>query len=219
VEYFAMLPELGDARFERLARACTTLGYPTVDDFNVRALEALDALGGVAALVVVPNAEPRSAMSGLQGVMPTAIVDPGDEDIEDASWVVAPWAIDQHSPIASIRLFVDAERARGRRYAATHGSAHCAWANSTGRLARVDDATVVVERDGALLTPALAAGALDDVWRSRLLSEDVVREAGLAIGDLDTHQAAIVTPRGAVVILAGGDRSAFEALYRALERG
>ena len=55
VEYFAELPELADARFERLARACTNLGYPTVDEFNVRALEALDAHTGRAALVVVPT--------------------------------------------------------------------------------------------------------------------------------------------------------------------
>jgi branched-subunit amino acid aminotransferase/4-amino-4-deoxychorismate lyase len=218
VEYFAELPELGDARFERLARACASLGYPTIDAFNLRALEALDALAGPAALVVVPTGEPRSAMAGLQGVAPAAVADPGDESLDHASWVVAPWAINQHSPIVSVRLFVDAERTRGHRYAAAHGAAHCAWENTNGRLARIDDATVVVERDRQLLTPALAAGALDDMWRSRLLTTDVVREAALAVADLDTHPAAIVTPRGTMTLLAGADESAFEALHRALER-
>src|SRR5262249_11825569 len=139
VEYFAELPELGDARFERLARACTSLGYPTVDEFKVHALEALHALAGPAALVIVPTGEPRGAMGGLQGVAPAAVADPGDANHDDGSWVVAPWAIDQQSPIVSVRLFVDAERTRGRRYAAENGSAHCAWANTNGRLARVDD--------------------------------------------------------------------------------
>jgi hypothetical protein len=217
VEYFAELPELGDTRFERITRSCASLGYPTIDEFNVRALEALEAIPGPAALVVVPMAEPRSAMAGLQGVAPAAVADPGG-DAGDGSWVVAPWTVDQHSPIVSVRLFVDAERARGNRYASEHSSAHCAWGNVNGRLARVDDATVVVERDGKLLTPALAAGALDDIWRSRLLTDDVVREAALAIGDLDRHGAAIVTPRGAVTLLDGAEQSAFETLYRALER-
>src|SRR5262249_37911730 len=117
VEYFAELPELGDTRFERMTRACASLGYPTVDDFNVHALDVLEVIAGPAALVVVPTGEPRSAMAGLQGVAPAAVADPGDantreQGLDEGSWVVAPWAIDQNSPIVSVRLFVDAERTR-----------------------------------------------------------------------------------------------------------
>jgi para-aminobenzoate synthetase/4-amino-4-deoxychorismate lyase len=76
-----------------------------------------------------------------------------------------------------------------QEYADRLGTDEVIYLNERGELAEGSRTTIFIERDGALLTPALAAGLLPGTLRAELLAVGKAREAILTLADLETADA------------------------------
>ena len=72
-----------------------------------------------------------------------------------------------------------------KHYAETLGADEVIYLNERGELAEGSRTTIFLERDGILLTPALASGLLPGTLRAALIAEGRAREATLTIDDLN----------------------------------
>ena len=76
-----------------------------------------------------------------------------------------------------------------QEYADRLGADEVIYLNERGELAEGSRTTIFIERDGELLTPALAAGLLPGTLRAQLLAEGKAREAVLTLADLQSADA------------------------------
>jgi para-aminobenzoate synthetase/4-amino-4-deoxychorismate lyase len=76
-----------------------------------------------------------------------------------------------------------------QEYADRLGTDEVVYLNERGELAEGSRTTIFIERDGELLTPALAAGLLPGTLRAQLLAEGKAREAVLTLADLQSADA------------------------------
>lgn len=105
-------------------------------------------------------------------------------------YVVSPTRLDSHDAFlfhkTTRREVYDGEWAH---YHDTLGSDEVLYLNERGEVAEGSRTNIFVERDGALLTPALSGGLLPGVLRAELLASGRVREAVLVLEDLNTSDA------------------------------
>jgi para-aminobenzoate synthetase/4-amino-4-deoxychorismate lyase len=80
------------------------------------------------------------------------------------------------------RDFYEGERAR---VAALTGADEVIFLNADGQLCEGSFTSLFIERDGALLTPALSCGLLPGVLRQELIETGEAREAKLTLSDLE----------------------------------
>ena len=101
----------------------------------------------------------------------------------------ARWAVETIRADDPLRRHKTSERAQYdaalRQIAATPGVFDVLFCNERGEVAEGARSNVFVERDGVLLTPPLASGALPGVLRADLLASGRAREAVLYPDDLD----------------------------------
>ena len=101
----------------------------------------------------------------------------------------ARWAAETIRADDPLRRHKTSERAQYdaalRQIAATPGVFDVLFCNERGEVAEGARSNVFVERDGVLLTPPLASGALPGVLRADLLASGRAREAVLHPDDLD----------------------------------
>jgi len=169
----------------RLARSAAGLGLPAPDDDEVRAATA-------AVLGAAPDAgRLRITYTGGPGPLgshrlpdadqrPTIVVLAGPATRAEASRAVrVPWVRNERSPVAGLKTTSYAENVVALAEAYRRGADEAILANTVGELCEGTGSNVLVERDGALLTPPLASGCLAGITRE--LALEWGREAGLTV--------------------------------------
>ncbi len=81
------------------------------------------------------------------------------------------------------RTLYDGEHARAAK---EHGADEVVYLNTRGELAEGSRTNIFIERDGALLTPALTSGLLPGTLRAELLESGRAREAILTLADVES---------------------------------
>ena len=169
----------------RLARSAAGLGLPAPDDDEVRAATA-------AVLGAAPDAgRLRITYTGGPGPLgshrlpdadqrPTIVVLAGPATRAEASRAVrVPWVRNERSAVAGLKTTSYAENVVALAEAYRRGADEAILANTVGELCEGTGSNVLVERDGALLTPPLASGCLAGITRE--LALEWGREAGLTV--------------------------------------
>jgi len=183
IETLAFRPQGGlvllDRHLERLARSAAYFGIP------------LPAGAAAAALAAAGKdyEEPMRVRLLLEedgalsiSAVPLAPTDPQ----KPFRFVLASEPVDENNPLlyhkTTARAFLDEPR---QRAAKAHGVDEVVFTNGRGELTEGSITTLFVERDGVLLTPALASGLLPGTLRAQLLAEGRAREAVLTPADLE----------------------------------
>ncbi|MDM7831290.1 aminotransferase class IV [Cellulomonas edaphi] len=159
----------------RLDRSATGLGLPSPDADEVRA--AVDAV-----LAAAPGAgRLRITYTGGPGPLgsnrlpadeqrPTLIVLAGPATRAEASRAVrVPWVRNERSGVAGLKTISYAENVVALAEAYRQGADEAMLANTVGELCEGTGSNVLVERDGALLTPPLSSGCLAGITRELVL--------------------------------------------------
>lgn len=173
----------------RLRDATARVGVPPVDDDVLRGAvqDVLTAAGPAASrlrITVTGGAGPMGPARPAPDVArATVVVQAGAGTVgATARAARVPWVRNERSPLAGLKTTSYAENVAALAAARVAGADEALLADTRGRLSEGATSNVVVERDGELLTPALATGCLPGVLRALLLawgSEDglPVREA------------------------------------------
>lgn len=162
---------------DRLAGSLRALGLPAVDEGEVReAVAAVLAAAGPAAgrvrVTVSPGAPGATA--------PTVVVAAGPAPVRGPAHVVrVAWVRNERSPLAGHKSTSYAADVLALAAATRAGGNEAVLANTRGDLCEGTGSNVVVERDGALLTPGLGSGCLPGVTRALVLAWGA--EAGLPV--------------------------------------
>lgn len=199
----------GDAHLARLARSAGILGLPlawspaALAEAMVEVLKAnaLDGGRGVLRLTLTGGDGPRGLLP-LAVPRPRLLITARRADAlptEPAAVVIAPFTVSAASPLRGHKTLSALEQVLARRYAAAAGAQEALLLNSIGHLVEASAANLFLVRDGALLTPPLADGALPGITRARVLA--LAAEAGvpatadrsLSIEDLVSADEAFLT--------------------------
>lgn len=98
----------------------------------------------------------------------------------------------EHSPLARIKCLNYLDNILARQEAQRRGADDAILLNTAGRVAEATAATLFVVRDGRLLTPPVADGALPGVLRAAILEREG-QEAPLTPADLAVCEEAFLT--------------------------
>jgi branched-chain amino acid aminotransferase len=88
---------------------------------------------------------------------------------ETATAVVAPWAHDEHSPLAGVKSTSRADTVLAMVHARERGADEALFFNQAGNLCEATTANVFAVLDGAVTTPPLSAGCLPGITREHVL--------------------------------------------------
>ncbi|QCO18701.1 2-keto-4-methylthiobutyrate aminotransferase (plasmid) [Azospirillum brasilense] len=99
----------------------------------------------------------------------------------------------EHSPLSRVKSLNYLDSILARREAATRGAGEALLLNGAGRLAESSVANLFVVRDGRLLTPPVAEGALPGIRRALILERSDAGEAPLDVADLLGAEEAFLT--------------------------
>ena len=88
---------------------------------------------------------------------------------ETATAVVAPWAHDEHSPLAGVKTTSRADTVLAMVHARENGADEALFFNQAGHLCEATTANVFAVRDGTVTTPPLSAGCLPGITREQVL--------------------------------------------------
>jgi branched-chain amino acid aminotransferase len=102
---------------------------------------------------------------------------------ETATAVVAPWAHDEHSPLAGVKSTSRADTVLAMVHARDRGADEALFFNQAGNLCEATTANVFAVVDGAVTTPPLSAGCLPGITREHVLR--LCRELGIAAAERD----------------------------------
>lgn len=90
----------------------------------------------------------------------------------------------EHSPLSRVKSLNYLDSILARQEAATRGAGEALLLNGAGRLAEASVANLFIVRDGHLLTPPVAEGALPGIRRALILERGDAGEAPLSVADL-----------------------------------
>jgi branched-chain amino acid aminotransferase len=82
---------------------------------------------------------------------------------------VAPWAHDEHSPLAGVKTTSRADTVLAMVHARENGADEALFFNQAGNLCEATTANVFAVRDGTVTTPPLSAGCLPGITREQVL--------------------------------------------------
>ncbi|GAA4254343.1 aminotransferase class IV [Azospirillum formosense] len=99
----------------------------------------------------------------------------------------------EHSPLSRVKSLNYLDSILARQEAATRGAGEALLLNSAGRLAESSVANLFIVRDGRLLTPPVAEGALPGIRRALILERGDAGEAPLSVADLLGAEEAFLT--------------------------
>jgi branched-subunit amino acid aminotransferase/4-amino-4-deoxychorismate lyase len=172
-----------EPHFERLYRGVSALGIPlTPDPQGLQQLceIVLDAnqLHTTTARVriTLSRGPVRQFMVPTEGEPTVLITASPMHDCSAADWergwrvVQAPYPLNEHSPLRSIKSGNYSEYLLAREYARHREADEALLVNTRGRLAECAMANLFWFREGILCTPHLSTGALPGVMRSTILS-------------------------------------------------
>jgi para-aminobenzoate synthetase/4-amino-4-deoxychorismate lyase len=176
-----------ELHLDRLTRSATYFGFP-LDVAAIRNALLTEAVG-LAGL--------HRVRLLLDGTGKFSIASAPFEPLGDAarpSVVVSALRVSSSDPLrrhkTTVRGMYDAELAR----ATEAGHFDVLFLNERRELAEGARTNVFIDRgDGALTTPPLASGALDGVYRRKLLAEGRAREGRLDVGDVLAARSLYVT--------------------------
>ena len=178
----------------RLARSAAGLGLAPPDEQRVRdGVRAVLAAAGpeIARLRITVTAGPGPLGSGRDGLEQTVLVAAGPaRPAASARAVRVGWVRNERSAVAGLKTTSYAENVVALAAAVEYGADEALLANTRGELCEGTGSNIVVERDGALLTPPLDSGCLAGITRELLLEWGAaeglpVREATLPFEVLD----------------------------------
>jgi branched-chain amino acid aminotransferase len=96
-----------------------------------------------------------------------------------AEVVIVPWTRNERSATCGLKTISYADNVVALRYARARGAAEAIFANTRGELCEGTGSNVVLEQDGALLTPPTSSGCLAGITRELLL--EWCRDEGIRI--------------------------------------
>lgn len=170
---------------ERLSASAHRLDYPC----NIDALDA--ALDTAARTSRIPLARVRLVLAD-DGVITTDVRPFDDTRDGPLRLMLSPHPVSSTDPLlyhkTTARDFYDGERAR----LAGRGCEEVLFVNERGALTEGSFTNLFVQRDGVLLTPAVACGLLPGVLRRHLIDTGTAREAVLTPRDLENAEALYV---------------------------
>jgi branched-chain amino acid aminotransferase len=159
---------------ERLAAGSRALGIPLpateVITNAVRELLAVTGVDDVRVRITVTSG-PGPAGPRREESAPTLLItaSPLTAWADTATAVVAPWAHDEHSPLAGVKSTSRADTVLAMMHAREHQADEALFMNLAGNLCEATTANVFVVRAGRVETPPLSAGCLAGITREHVL--------------------------------------------------
>ncbi|NUB12884.1 2-keto-4-methylthiobutyrate aminotransferase, partial [Azospirillum brasilense] len=99
----------------------------------------------------------------------------------------------EHSPLSRVKSLNYLDSILARQEAAARGAGEALLLNGAGRLAESSVANLFIVREGRLLTPPVAEGALPGIRRALILERDDAGEAPVSVADLLGAEEAFLT--------------------------
>jgi branched-chain amino acid aminotransferase len=159
----------------RLTTSATGLGLPAPDGDVVRAAVD-DVLGtgepiGFGRLRITVTGGPGPLGSDRGDAAPSLVVlaSPVARPTATTAVHVVPWTRNERSAVAGLKTTSYAENVVALAWSRERGGSEALLANTRGMLCEGTGSNVVVEVDGALVTPPLSSGALAGITRELLL--------------------------------------------------
>ncbi|WP_247896642.1 aminotransferase class IV [Azospirillum argentinense] len=181
-----------DRHLARLADSAALLGLPLSHDAAAlaAAAEALIAaqgcVEGVLRITLTRGTGARGVLPPVDAV-PTLLMTlaPAPPPAGPVEAVIARVTRrNEHSPLSRVKSLNYLDSILARQEAATRGAGEALLLNSAGRLAESSVANLFIVRDGRLLTPPVAEGALPGIRRALILERGDASEAPLSVADL-----------------------------------
>lgn len=185
-----------DRHLARLADGAALLGLPLPHDATALVAAAVALLAaqdqgdglaeGVLRITLTRGAGARGVLPPADAV-PTLLMTlaPAPPPAGPVEAVVARTTRrNEHSPLSRVKSLNYLDSILARREAATRGAGEALLLNGAGRLAESSVANLFIVRDGRLLTPPVAEGALPGIRRALILERGDAGEAPLSIADL-----------------------------------
>jgi branched-chain amino acid aminotransferase len=158
-----------------------------------------DSFGGNGFLRITVTAGRGPLGSPRDDVDPTVIVAirPGEVRLEPTPVVVAPFTRNERGALTGVKSTSYAENVVALDLAVAAGASEAIFANTQGLLCEGTGSNVVVEVDGALVTPTLSSGCLAGITRALLLDVvDHIEERDLPIEALASAREAFLISTG-----------------------
>lgn len=176
-----------EGHLARLKASAAYFGYPH-DEAEVRA-----ALEGAVAGLEDARLRVRLLLSEDGKVTVTTAEQPAQGPDAVMRYVISDTRVDSANAFlfhkTTRRELYDRE---WQHYAETAGADEVLYLNERGELAEGSRTSIFIERDGKLLTPALASGLLPGVLRRDLIASGKAEEAVLTLEDLSSAEAVYV---------------------------
>ena len=180
----------------RLAYSAARIGMAPIDMDDLRTgigtvLAEADGLTRVR-ITVTSGPGPMSSARG-EGPHTVVVVATDAPALTECRAVRVPWRRNERSPLAGVKSTSYAENVVMMEFARSHGADEALMANTHGHLCEGTASNVLVEIDGEIVTPPLAAGCLAGITRGLALEWGAdagipIRAAGvgeLGMGVLD----------------------------------
>jgi branched-chain amino acid aminotransferase len=184
-----------DEHLERLASGARVLGIEVDCDLLGNGARELGSAAAVDDLRVRITVTSGPGPAGLRrgGTSATRLITatPLSAWPETATAVVAPWAHDEHSPLAGVKSTSRADTVLARVYAREHGADEALFFNQAGNVCEATTANVFAVRDGTVTTPPLSAGCLPGITREQVLR--LCRELDLDAAERDLAGGEVAT--------------------------
>ncbi|MDW7553290.1 MULTISPECIES: aminotransferase class IV [Azospirillum] len=190
-----------DRHLARLADSAALLGLPL--PYGIAALAA--AAGGLIAAQGRAEGVLRITLTrgtGARGVLPPADAAPtllmtlvsAPPPAGPVEAVIAQSTRrNEHSPLSRVKSLNYLDSILARQEAAARGAGEALLLNGAGRLAESSVANLFIVREGRLLTPPVAEGALPGIRRALILERDDAGEAPVSVADLLGAEEAFLT--------------------------
>jgi branched-chain amino acid aminotransferase len=163
-----------DRHLERLHEGADTLAIdlPPLETL-AEAAEAVNSASGLADGRVRVTVTGGCGSPGLarEDGRPTMLVSaaPAPSWPAKATAVVAPWRVDEQSPLAGVKTTSRADSVLAARHAASLGADEALLLNHRGELSEATAANVFVVSNGRVETPPLSSGCLAGITREHVL--------------------------------------------------
>ncbi|MBB2202003.1 aminotransferase class IV [Gluconacetobacter tumulisoli] len=177
---------------DRLRQGAEVLMFPApdldrVEDALRRVVRRNDMTDGSLRLTLTRGCGPRGVMPPAHP-SPTLLVTPSPPPAAPlpAARMVVSTRIrrDETSPLSRIKSLDYLPNVLARLEAAQRGGDEALMLNLAGRVAEASASTIVIQREGRLVTPPVAEGALPGIARAVLLAAGMLDEAPLDLDDL-----------------------------------
>ncbi|GBQ81731.1 aminotransferase [Gluconacetobacter johannae DSM 13595] len=186
---------------DRLRQGAEILMFPQpdldrIEDVLRRVVRHNDMMDGSLRLTLTRGCGPRGVMPPVQP-SPTLLVTaapPPSAPLPPANMIVSTQVRrDEASPLSRIKSLNYLPNVLARLEAARQGGDEALMLNLAGRVAEASASTIVIHRQGRLVTPPVAEGALPGIARAVLLAAGMLDEAPLDLDDLRHAEGVFLT--------------------------